>query len=150
MNTEETRNYITAGNATLTLTSQVTGKHFTYRVRRCEKHKDYIRDPAPRFFVSLLTGSDNVNDYSYIGLLAPGDDGYLTFHTTHKSCATEDASSVKALRWLLRILNAHKDLDSVMATVQHEGRCGRCNRPLTHPESLQNGLGPECVRRVDR
>ena len=28
-----------------------------------------------------------------------------------------------------------------------EGRCCRCNRKLTHPESIQYGIGPECAKK---
>jgi hypothetical protein len=27
----------------------------------------------------------------------------------------------------------------------HEGRCGRCGRRLTVPDSIASGYGPECV-----
>jgi hypothetical protein len=29
--------------------------------------------------------------------------------------------------------------------VWHEGRCGRCGRKLTVPESIESGFGPECA-----
>lgn len=29
-----------------------------------------------------------------------------------------------------------------------EGRCVRCNRKLTHPESIRTGIGPECANRT--
>jgi hypothetical protein len=32
--------------------------------------------------------------------------------------------------------------------VYHEGRCGRCNRKLTVPESIETGLGPECASKL--
>jgi hypothetical protein len=31
--------------------------------------------------------------------------------------------------------------------VESEARCLRCNRRLTHPESLVTGIGPECSGR---
>ena len=31
--------------------------------------------------------------------------------------------------------------------VLHHGRCGRCGRKLTTPESIRLGLGPVCVTR---
>ena len=30
----------------------------------------------------------------------------------------------------------------------HEGRCGRCGRKLTVPESIEAGYGPECINLV--
>lgn len=29
-----------------------------------------------------------------------------------------------------------------------EGRCCVCNRKLTHPESIESGIGPECARKA--
>lgn len=29
-----------------------------------------------------------------------------------------------------------------------EGRCIRCNRPLTHPDSIKNGIGPVCAEKM--
>lgn len=31
--------------------------------------------------------------------------------------------------------------------VWHEGRCGRCGRKLTVPESIETGIGPDCAKR---
>ena len=31
---------------------------------------------------------------------------------------------------------------------RHEGRCARCGRALTVPESIDSGFGPECARKV--
>jgi hypothetical protein len=30
----------------------------------------------------------------------------------------------------------------------HEGKCGRCNRKLTVPSSIESGFGPECINHV--
>lgn len=29
-----------------------------------------------------------------------------------------------------------------------DGRCCRCNRKLTHPESIEFGIGPECAKKI--
>ena len=34
-------------------------------------------------------------------------------------------------------------------TVFHDGKCGRCGRKLTVPESIQSGLGPVCAGQVE-
>lgn len=49
--------------------------------------------------------------------------------------------------WLWGRIVHEKDLPE-KAQVWHEGRCGACNRPLTVPESIENGLGPVCASRV--
>lgn len=120
------REYATAGNATLTLQSEKTGVHFTYKVKAA-------KDNTELFFVSLLSGSDNTSDYQYLGIIREGK-----FTTTRASRASNDAPSVKAFSYFWN------SSTPVQLTVRHAGKCGRCGRTLTEPESLDSGLGPEC------
>ena len=136
MNIQEIKTFLTGGKAVGTLTSDRSLKHFTYRVSA-------VKDADNKFFVSLLTGPDNTSDYSYLGLLTVNYDGSLAFRTTAKSCAGEDADSVRGLRWLLNRVNSEREL--VGALFEHEGRCAVCARPLTNPESLERGIGPYCA-----
>lgn len=32
--------------------------------------------------------------------------------------------------------------------INHTGRCGHCHRPLTHPESIPIGIGPDCFKKL--
>jgi hypothetical protein len=96
------------------------------------------------FFVSYLTGSDNTSDYSYVGIIRSGAIPELLL--TKKSRLTFDSTPVKAFNWVLAHLT-----NNMMPTgvdIYHEGRCGRCGRPLTVPESISSGFGPECVKLV--
>jgi hypothetical protein len=34
--------------------------------------------------------------------------------------------------------------------VWHEGTCGKCGRALTVPSSIENGLGPECIKSLSK
>lgn len=131
------RDFVLAGNATITLESEKTGAHFTYRVRQAD---DKNGKPVRRWFVSLLTGPDNESSYNYLGLLdqASGD---VQFRLTAKSRASEDAPSVKGFRFMWRHIYADKM--PCQMVVRHEGKCGRCARKLTVPESLDRGIGPE-------
>jgi hypothetical protein len=143
MNNENLYAYLMAGNAIVTLKSKASGSHFTFKIRE-------MRDSPMGYFVSLLTGPNNEEwgDYSYMGIMnAAEGEPTLSFRTTAKSCAGEDAASVKGFRWMLRMLNANKDF-SASAEVYHEGRCGRCSRTLTDPESIETGLGPICREKM--
>jgi hypothetical protein len=53
-----------------------------------------------------------------------------------------DAMVTIAFGWAWR----HPDSDKL--EVWHEGRCGRCGRRLTVPESIESGLGPECATKA--
>ncbi len=129
------RRFMLAGNATFTVVSKNSGQRFTYRIRASE-------DGAVHF-VSLLNGADNESSYAYFGYIRRE----IFFHGGAKARVSRDAPSAKAFDWLWRCLQSQ---DHVPRTVEiwHEGRCGRCNRKLTVPESIRTGLGPECAGRV--
>lgn len=129
-----------AGNARLTLVSKKTGTRFTYRVRQPKG----TRSSTGRVvhFVSILTGSDNESSFSYLGTIFDGGN----YRHGIKSRVTEDASCAKVWSWFWpRLRNGH-GLEQV--EIWHEGRCGRCGRALTVPESIKRGIGPECDRHV--
>ena len=122
--------FIFAGNATFTVVSKRTSARHTFRVR-C------AREGNPRFYASVLTGSDNEKDYTFVGTCWA--DGRM------KAAPSAPEKPAAALAWLLRNLGA---LALDQAEVYHEGRCGRCGRLLTVPESIRSGLGPKCAQRV--
>ena len=135
--------FILAGNAIVTLHSEKTGTHFTYRVRRPKGFSPI----TPVRFVQVLTGPSNEDDYEYLGVIRPaGDPTGLAYSHSLKSHIRADAPSAVAIGWALRRLLAKQPLPSCQ--ILHEGRCGRCGRRLTVPESIQSGFGPECIQHV--
>jgi hypothetical protein len=69
---------------------------------------------------------------------------------TAKSKYDDDSQPVKIIRRVLARI-WQDDLAAVEATgwkVHHEGRCGRCGRTLTVPESIESGIGPECAKKM--
>ena len=130
---DDIRHFALAGNAILTLVGK--RERFTYRVRMSEDGKMH--------FVSVLTGADNESSYSYLGIVGKLGD----FRRTAKSRITEEATSHKAFAWFWGYVRSRRPLpDSI--EVWHEGRCGRCARRLTVPESIERGIGPECAGKV--
>jgi hypothetical protein len=138
---EDMRRFIEAGNATITICSRGSGQRFTYRFRRAEEGGD-----ARPWFVSLLSGPDNEGSYSYMGIIRPGAMGGVQF--TRKSKVGAGAPSAKGLDWFLHHLYAGNAANLRQAEVWHEGRCGRCGRKLTVPESVATGFGPDCAQQV--
>jgi len=126
-------NLILAGKAVFTLVSKKSGTRYTYKVIRADSKK---WNPAT-YFVSLLTGPDNTSNYQYIGMIQNN-----RFRTTQKSRMRDDSVPVKAISWSLIQLSAGKM--SELLEIWHEGRCCRCGRRLTVPDSIAIGLGPEC------
>lgn len=134
--------YLFAGNATVTLRSQKTGAHFTYRIQAPKERRE---GQAEVHFVKYLAGPDNEGDYQYLGMVI----GRQKLVRTRASRVTEQAPVFQALTYTLAHLTAG-DLAGVDA--YHEGRCGRCGRALTVPESVATGYGPECsgILGIDR
>jgi len=127
--------FMLAGRAHLTLRSAKTGTRYTYRVKR--------KADANLWFVTTLYGTDNTSDYSYLGFI--NED--RRFGLTRKSRFTKDSPQTKAFDWALRHLVEKGEVPEQLE-VWHEGRCGRCGRLLTVPESIASGIGPECAKRV--
>jgi hypothetical protein len=134
---ENAKQAITAGKAILTIKNKETNNHFTYRVKRAKNSVD-------RFFVSVLTGSDNNSNYTYAGMLQQG-----SFRTTNGSKIGSDATSVRVFNAVSGLLFSHNRIHKSVE-IWHEGTCCRCGRKLTTPESLQNGIGPECIKLIGK
>lgn len=134
---ENIREFLTGGNAIMTLESKKTGNWFTYRIKRAKKD-----DENSPLFVSVLTGQNNESAYTYMGTIFTNHK--FNFTLTKNSKITEDALSYKAFNIFFNLLmkdKVHGDMN-----IFHRGVCARCGRTLTTPESLINGFGPECSK----
>jgi hypothetical protein len=130
--------FIFAGNSTFTVLNSASGNRFTFKVSTSKND-----DSAP-FFVKVLRGNDNVNDYSYIGHIFKNKQD--KFYHGKKSKVSSDAQSVQVASWLFSHLNNLDKFETI--EIFHEGRCGKCGRKLTTPESVKSGIGPECAKRM--
>ena len=130
------REFVLAGSAVFTLKSRKTGTHYTYHVKAAKPTPQY---PNPAWFVRVLTGPNNTEDYTYIGRL----DDRGTFRSVRGGAA---APYVRAFEYLGQRI-AMGALPDVLE-FYHAGKCGRCNRVLTTPESVSSGIGPECKKKM--
>lgn len=147
--------FVLSGRATVTVVSKSTGKRFTYRVERRrvvrkegESDAEFQAREAESMngvrFVKVLTGNDNENHYTYVGHL----NNKRQFRLDKSSKMSEDAPSVQAWKWFWAAVQAESSKLSEQAEVWHDGRCGRCHRKLTVPESIATGLGPVCAEKA--
>lgn len=128
--------FFLAGNATITLQSGNTHNHFTYKVTK-SKDKDNL------YFINLLSGPDNEEDYQYIGCYYSDTEYFHVTKAWKDKIMISWPPSLRAMHYFLsKLYNVPDNLH-----VFHEGRCGRCGRKLTTPESIKRGLGPECSKR---
>jgi len=143
-NWTDIRDFIFAGHAIFTLRSLKTGMRYTYevKVKKADVEREYpLAANDTTYFVSVLRGPDNTDHFSYMGVLRrPG-----RFWITERSRVLRSAGSMKALLWFLDALAHERPVLNGRLEVWHEGRCGRCGRRLTVPESIDRGLGADCA-----
>ena len=129
-----------AGNATVTVVGAST--RFTFKVQASDPEPGR----APMHFVKVLTGSDNESDFQYLGTI----DARGEYRHGRKSKIAPSAPSALAFAWLWRNLPRAESEGAFPhgAQLWHEGRCCRCGRKLSVPESVAEGLGPDCAERA--
>jgi len=129
--------FLVGGHAVATFESRKTGARFTYKIRRADPEPGDTREPP--YFVSVLIGPNNESDYQYLGCIFQKK----SYSHGRKSKIAPDAPSAVAFGWAWGHLSAGRMPPNM--TVWHEGRCGRCGRRLTTPESVASGFGPVCM-----
>jgi hypothetical protein len=130
--------YVVAGNSYFTMFSHKTGKYLSYTLKRKDSFQgkyEYV------YFVKKAGGSENG---VFLGTLFFGDNAfsYKLGKDTIKS--EENEKRLQSLTYVLNHL-ARGDF-SMPLSVYHHGKCGKCGRKLTTPESILTGLGPECSK----
>lgn len=143
----EIRTYVLGGNSKFTLVSKATGQRYTYRVKSATKDrmKNWSTGNQDRtqYFVNVLTGPNNSNDFSYMGMLRQDINGVWRLSTTRNSRVKESAESYKAFEWFWNHIEEGCMIPRG-AEFWHEGICCMCGRTLTVPESIADGIGPDC------
>lgn len=135
--------YALSGISVFTLQNEGTSNRFTFKAIDARMVDSKARKEI--YFLKVLTGPDNSSDYSFVGTIQVSDSGYVYKHSK-KSRMTEDAQSVKVAKWFLAAAQGKGLPENIK--MYHEGRCGRCGRKLTVPESVESGYGPECIQIV--
>lgn len=142
--------FLLAGNAYFTVRSMKTGQRYTFRVSMPKPDENrfpqtwkqnWKANQAPVHFVSYLSGTSNESDYTYLGMIKNGQ-----FMSTRKSAHLASSTVFKAFSFVFSHLVRVQM--PPQAEIWHEGRCGRCGRKLTVPESIEAGIGPECATRM--
>jgi hypothetical protein len=115
--------------------------HYTYKVMFAKKANG-SEDNEIRFAM-LLNGSDNESNYRYLAVLNVENGSIFSGQKyRHK----EFTYGFIILRHVLKAIweGRSEEIERNGWQVHHAGRCCRCGRMLTTPESLESGFGPEC------
>jgi len=143
-------NFITAGRAIFTLS---VPHAFVTKVGCCDRYTFLVKQKPKSekwpeaYFVNLLSGPDNMSDYQPLGKLNP-ETGAVRLVSTTKM--TDNSWAVRLIRRVFARLwsNEFKAIEDAGFELRHAGRCGRCGRVLTVPESIDSGLGPVCMNKI--
>lgn len=140
--------FVLAGEATFTVSNG--HEHFTYKVYKTEPNAKY---PNPAWFAKVLVGPDNTSDYRYMGMVKVPANPRLDpkIQCTNKSSFDKQSKVFRVAEWSLRAIWQVERKEYRLPpgySVKHDGNCGRCGAKLTHPASLDTGLGPECAEKA--
>jgi len=126
-------------NGTYTIQSKTTGEHRTFKIHTQAADAEF----APgRRIVSLLSGPENTSDYA--GFAFIDDDGIRVWSSKRGQGLWETYAK---MLWELSIDGAFSTWAAKGFTIMGEGRCIKCDRLLTTPESVASGIGPVCAGR---
>ena len=129
------RDFILAGNSTFTLRSKKTATRYTFKVTKRAGDSHF-------FFVGILSAPNNEDGYACVGTISD-----FTKFKPSKLGIEKYSGALRAFIWFwqMTILGNSAILLNKIEFF-HEGRCCKCGRKLTVPESIVAGIGPECSR----
>lgn len=126
----EIKTFVLAGKAIFTLVEETENCRYTYKITNSPD--------GNAWFVSLLVGPDNGSGYQYICYFNKD----LKVKTSRKSRLKLTDKPMKLFKHFMDNI----DYQPLFLKFYHEGKCARCGRRLTVPESIESGFGPECIK----
>ena len=140
----EALRYILAGKSEFTFLSLKTDVRIRYKLQRkvAEQRGKKGQDEYIYFLNTFTDG-----EYKYAGVLFYDDVmRQFKFGRGQRGLLNYSHINIKSLLFVLNQLNIENY--NLSLKVYHVGKCGRCGRKLTTPESILTGLGPECSKKA--
>ena len=97
----------------------------------------------PIFYVSVSLLGDRQTGYVFAGTIFQKD----MVCKLHRNVPSESQLG-QVMKFIMNALENPQILRDKKVSLLHEGRCCRCALPLTHPESINTGFGPDCLQYV--
>ena len=132
--------FILAGKCEFILHSTKTGDDFKYELVKKES-----KDNKDKFiyFLSILHGSEK----TYAGVVWFDDKIQEFKFSTGKSGKIQPTElNIRSLLFVLNKLVREQEVQYLI--IYHVGKCGKCGKKLTTPESILTGLGPTCSNKI--
>jgi hypothetical protein len=134
------KKFLLAGRALYTVDNG-SGEHYTFKVRL--KKGEWNGKPSETYFVQVKAPGGPW-PYQYIGILNP-DTGHIK--CTSKSAFLPGTKEYDVAAWSTQVVIRGTMIPSNY-DVRHAGKCGKCAKTLTDPESIERGIGPECWKKM--
>jgi len=130
-----------AGRAVLTFNNENKGTHMTIKVKQArDKFDRKIKLPIFFVYISLLGDKEQ-------GMIYSGTVFQENGHVRLAKNVPPTSRLAKAMSFISAALKDTSVLKRYNVTLQHEGKCASCGMPLTHPQSIGSGFGPDCLKR---
>ena len=132
--------FMTAGKAEFVLHSTKTNQDFKFSLTRQET-KDKEDKEKYIYFLNYLHGHDK----TYAGVVWFKDETQeFIFSTGKNGKMSPNALEIRSLIFVMNKLYREETVQYL--DVFHVGKCGKCGKKLTTPESILTGLGPTCSK----
>lgn len=131
-----------AGRAKLTFRNTEKESHMTIQVKQARDKNDR-KKKLPIFFLSVSLLGDRQTGYIHAATIFQD-----TNNIKLSSAAQNNEQLFKVVQFIWNALANPQILKDKKVALLHEGRCCRCSMPLTHPESINTGFGPDCLEHI--
>ena len=130
-------------NGAITMRNPATGNHRTIRIKTQKADDSFM--PGERI-ASLLNGPNNESDYVQFAFVKPNGRVIVWRRFRGENMADGDGGPSQYERLAKMIQDPARfevrGIEYLFATT-----CRKCNRKLTTPQSIRDGIGPVCAGR---
>lgn len=136
------KDFFFAGKAEFTAHNERSGNRVTYYINK-SSNRGYKEDVH---FVSCRVLGDEYNGKVFIGTIYKKS---LFIHHKRSTLRSNDVA-VKAVQWFIDNFHTLENGNMSFFKLYHVGNCCKCGRKLTHPDSIVEGIGPECGKNISK
>ena len=135
------RTFLFQGKAYFTMHNLEKDTHITFRVQHLKRKRGQPEDT--RFFdVYVKALNDKYQGNRYIGRIDRKTRSFKPYGYVER-----DHVGIQTIEWIIRNWSHLEDWEKEdKLAIYHMGSCCKCGLPLTVPESIQNGIGPQCLK----
>jgi hypothetical protein len=124
--------FILAGKSKFVVTNKKTTNQFTFAVSKSKDEKFYF-----------VSGGSSKESLSYLGTI-----NQLGYKHGKRSSIKKDSQVNLVFDYVFnKLLN--KKLPEFIE-ISHYGFCGRCGRSLSVIDNINMGIGPECIKKLNK